>query len=212
MEKTIYTRNLPHWQPKDAVFDICFRLADSLPRKKWLALKEARDLKLNELKSTIQDESKRKLALQIEHDLYFGKYDKMLDTGDFGPTWLHQPEIAKIVAEAFHYRHENGHLKLICYSIMPNHVHAIFYKTQKPLFRIMQVFKTYTATEANKLLNRTGKSFWHAESYDHVIRNRNSLKRKINYQLQNPVEAGLCSHWSDWEFSFIHPEFQDWVI
>ncbi len=211
MNKEFYSRRLPHWQPDNAVFDICFRLANSLPKGKWQALKDARDLRLLELKETIENEEERKLALQKEHDLYFGKYDKLLDQNDFGPTWLKQPEIATIVSEAFDFRHKQGIFKLVCFSIMPNHVHAIFYKTQKPLFRVLHSFKRQTAKKANLILERTGRPFWHSESYDHVIRNRTSFKRKVNYQLQNPVEAGLCSHWSDWEFSYLNPEFSHWL-
>ncbi len=211
MNKEFYNRRLPHWQPTGAVFDICFRLAGSLPKEKWHQLKETRDHRLKELQKTIENEEERKLALQKEHDFYFGKYDKMLDECDFGPTWLKQSEIAEIVVEAFHFRHNEGIFKLICFSIMPNHVHAIIYKTQKPLFRVLQSLKNRTGNKANAILNREGLPFWHPESYDHVIRNRGSLKRKINYQLQNPVEADLCAKWSDWNFNYLNPEFSKFL-
>ncbi len=32
MDKDIYHRHLPHWQPRDCLFFITFRLANSLPK------------------------------------------------------------------------------------------------------------------------------------------------------------------------------------
>lgn len=211
MTKKFYKRRLPHWHPPNAVFDINFRLANTLPRATLLELKKIRDQKIKTLKESFETESEIKYALQQERTLYYGKYEELLDRSDFGPTWLSQPAIAEIVAEAFLFRHQEGIFKLICYSIMPNHVHAIFYKTQKPLFRILQSLKRQTAKKANLILNRTGKPFWSAESYDHVIRNRESLQNKIAYHLNNPTKAKLCSHWKEWEFNFLNPEFEDWM-
>ena len=211
MKKQFYRRRLPHWMPPNAVFDLCFRLNDTLPHKVWKALKEERDRKLKELKLIIPDKTERKERLHTEHARYFGKYDELLDAGSYGPTWLKQPEVAEVVIEAFHYRHEQKIFKLICFSIMPNHVHALIYKTQQPLTQILASLKTRTARQANIVLDRTGQTFWHPEGYDHVVRNRGSLRFKINYHLNNPVKAGLCKHWSKWAFNFIHPDFLGWV-
>lgn len=211
MHKEFYRRRLPHWQPKNAVFDVNFRLEGSLPKAKWIELKEKRDKKIRELKKSITDENEIKLALQKEHDLYYGKFDSLLDKGDFGPTWLKRPEIIAIVSEAFHYRHDRGIFKLVCFSIMSNHVHAIFYKVQESLDHTMQSFKRHTGKQANLILNRTGQPFWQPEGYDHKIRNRKSLQRRISYNLNNPVVVGLCTHWSHWHGNYLNPEFQDWM-
>lgn len=211
MSKEFYRRRLPHWQPENGVFDINFRLEGSLPKTKWLALKETRELKIKELKEALPDESTIKLALENQHNLFYGKFDELLDKGDFGPTWLKEPDITKIIAEAFHYRHSKGIFKLVCFSIMPNHVHAIIYKLKNPLDSTIQSLKSRTARKANILLDRTGQSFWQQEGYDHNIRNRQSLQKRIHYNLSNPVVAGLCSHWADWHGNFLNPEFKDWM-
>jgi putative transposase len=172
----------------------------------------AHDLKQKELRKTIKDPQLLKEALSNERDLYFGKFDDLLDGSQNGPLFLGVEEVAQIVFDSFLHWHNEGRYKLINLTIMPNHVHIILYKIQKPLFRILQSIKTYNSTEANILLNRVGETFWMAESYDHLIRNREELGAKINYNLNNPVKPGFCKHWSAWKFSFIHPEFLKYVL
>lgn len=207
MSKEYYKRRLPHLQPKNGVFNICFRLAGTLPREKVIQLKQERTLQIKQLRKSIEDEELLKSILQKEQILYFGKYDELLDNGNYGPHFLKQPAIAALVAECFLYWHNQGRYKLVCYAIMPNHVHVILYKIQKPLFRILQTIKIYTAKEANKLLDRTGEAFWHSESYDNLIRNREEFRIKVQYVLMNAVKAKLVKNWQDFEFVYLNPEF-----
>ncbi len=210
-DKTFYQRNLPHWQPQDGVFNICFRLQGSLPVKTIENLKAARDMRISELLEDVDNEDEAKEIVGKERDLYFGKFDALLDSGSYGPTYLKQAEIAQIVADCLQYWYKKGRYKLVCFCIMPNHVHLIFYKIEMPLYKILQSIKTYTATQANRILKRSGEKFWQGESYDNLVRNRVDLGVKINYQLQNPVKAKLCSHWQEWEFTYLHPEFEKYV-
>ena len=210
-DPTHYHRNLPHFQPKDGVFNLCFRLAGSLPKPVIEELRERHLQKKEELKKTIFDEDELAFALREERDLYFGKFDALLDDPTSGPTFLAIPEVAEIVAEAILHRHENSQYKLVQYTIMSNHVHMICYKIQRPLFRIMQTLKSYSATQANIFLDRVGKTFWHNETYDNLIHSRGELGRKIRYNLNNPVKPGLCRHWKDWPFSFLNPEFEKYA-
>ncbi len=73
--------------------------------------------------------------------------------------------------------------------------------SDKPVSKIMQSLKRYTAREANKILGRRG-AFWQDESYDHVVRDSNELERIVLYVLHNPVKAGLIEHWRDWKWSY----------
>ncbi|WP_240540755.1 transposase [Hymenobacter montanus] len=88
---------------------------------------------------------------------------------------------------------------------MPNHVHMVVElpETAPPLIRTMQRLKGYTATQANKLLARSG-TFWQPESYDHVVR-PGELERIINYVLENPVKAGLVDEWGQWPHTYLAP-------
>jgi REP element-mobilizing transposase RayT len=70
-----------------------------------------------------------------------------------------------------------------------------------PLDVILHSLKSWTASEANTLLNRTGQ-FWQHESYDHVVRSGEEFDRIVNYVLQNPVKAGLVTNWQEWRWNW----------
>lgn len=120
---------------------------------------------------------------------------------------------------------DNKRYTMICYCIMPNHVHMTinvgqriklsheppsstvgkFNKLSYVLSHIMFSIKRHSAREANKVLGRTG-AFWQHESYDHVVRDGRSLERIIGYVLQNPVKAHLVDEWGKWKWSYLRRE------
>ena len=204
-EITEYKRNLPHIQPKDGVFFITFRLDVALPKKVIYELQDERDDKLLQMKNKAKSKADLTSALLENQDLYFGKFDTLLDDPSTGPTYLSQKNIAIIVKDAIHYLDNKDYI-LIYYCIMSNHVHMIVYKTKRVLYKILQSLKRFTGREANKLLDRQG-AFWQKESYDNLIRSRNELSNKTRYVLNNPVKAGLVNSWEDWEFSYCRKEF-----
>ena len=95
---------------------------------------------------------------------------------------------------------------------MPNHVHILIKPILKsegkpyPLFPIMQKHKSYTAVEANKILNRSGK-FWQRGYYDHYVRDEKEYFNIIRYILNNPVKAGFVEKYKDWEYSWVYDEY-----
>jgi len=92
---------------------------------------------------------------------------------------------------------------------MPNHVHVIVRpEGEHTLNKILQSWKGYTSREANKILNCTGQSFWDREYYDHVIRDDAEKARLTKYIHDNPIKAGLCERWEDWEWSSAHARWK----
>ena len=197
-----YRRRLPHYQPSGASFHLSFRLAGSLPRHKVVELMDAQEALLHQARSAT-DESQRKQQLEEAGDVYFRKFDDLLDKADEGPRWLQEPEIAAMVASAMSYR-DGKQYELLVFCIMPNHVHLIIRveRSDTSLYRILQSLKAYTAREANRILGRSG-DFWQHESYDHVVRDGAELERTIYYILNNPVKAGLCRKWNDWAWTYV---------
>ena len=55
---------------------------------------------------------------------------------------------------------------------------------------IMQGIKGTSAHRINRLLHRKGL-VWQQESFDHVLRQEESIRAKIEYLIRNPVGAGL---------------------
>lgn len=206
--KPEYQRNLPHIQPPGATLFVTFRLADSLPLTVLRQLKEEAEEREKQIMITA-DGVEQAALLYRERKQQFGRWDAALDRAASGPHWLKQPEIAAIVVESLHYRDGNV-FDLDAFSILSNHVHVVFTPREKedggyyPLQTIMHSLKRHTGREGNKVLGREG-SFWHHESYDHVVRDRQEWERIVRYVLNNPVKAGLAASWEDWPWTYLKP-------
>ena len=200
-----YRRHLPHIQPPGATFFITFRLANSLPPAVLEKLQEERAIIEIAINKIADDDAKRRLQ-EAERKKWFAKWDDALDKATTGDFYLREPEIAATVAHSIRF-HDGEWFELIAYSIMPNHVHLVikpFEKTARQeygLSEILHNIKRNSAKQANKILGRAG-DFWQHESYDHFIRNDAELERVIKYVLHNPVKAGLCNEWTDWQWSY----------
>ena len=58
--------------------------------------------------------------------------------------------------------------------------------------RVMRGIKGVSANLLNRTRGSSG-ALWQDESYDRIIRDADELDEKLNYMLNNPVEAGLCT-------------------
>lgn len=186
-----YQRNLPHWQPENGVFAITFRLWGTIPMAVFLELKER------------SSGPELEAILKARFPAFYSFYRDGLST----PKWLADPKVADIVQEALHFR-DGEMFRLIAYCIMPTHVHMVVDRVDGVLFRVMQSLKRHTAREANCRLQRTGRPFWHRESYDHVIRDYRDMCNQLRYLIDNPVKSGLVSEWSEFPYTYVRPGFE----
>ena len=215
-EKEFYRRNLPHYQPQNAVLFMTARLYGSIPKARLNELKEAREIEENRLRKLGLTEEELRKALRGERDLYFGKFDHLLDNNTKGPHWLKNDKIAQIWFDALKY-FDGERYTVICSTIMSNHVHFIFYKLDRKLSQIMKSLKGFSAFEINKILKQENPTialkseFWQDESFDRYIRDRADLRAKIFYILNNPVKAGIVEHWEDYEWNYIQEDFRKFL-
>ena len=202
--KSFYRRNLPHIQPVNATLFGTFRLIGSLPQYVIARMAEERRLLEKKLSSDhLIGSGSRSLQLARRH---FAMLESCLDRAGDGPTWLSNQCVAKLVAEALHYRDAKQY-QLDAFSIMPNHVHVVFKPSMRQdipesLSSIMHSLKRNTAKRANEVLSRSG-SFWEHETFDHYIRNQGEWKRIVRYVLSNPVKAGLVKTWQEWPWNYV---------
>ncbi len=178
---------LPHFDSDGLTQFVTFRLADSLPQKvyyKWQT----------EL-AGIQDDEERLLEIAK-------KIERWLDRG-YGECWLRDEKIAELVQNAL-WHFDTQRYVLHAWCIMPNHVHALLSLLEGwTLDKITHSWKSYTAHQSNKLLNRKG-DFWQEESYDRFIRNHGHYLDVERYIEENPVKAGLCQSPEEWKWSSAH--------
>jgi len=112
---------------------------------------------------------------------------------------LKNDEVATMVQNALLF-HDRTKYRLAAWVVMPNHVHLLCTPIGHSLGQIMHSLKSFTSSEANKLLNRAGR-FWQKEYFDRYIRNARHYAKIVAYIESNPVKANLCKRASDWPFS-----------
>lgn len=161
---------------------ITFRLWDSLPNnfiEKWRNRLDPKD--------------------SVSEAEYRKKVEMFLDRGH-GECFLKYRKIAEMIRDSLLFHHNKKYI-LKCWVIMPNHLHILLCpKEGNDIASVMHSIKSFTAHEANKILDRTGR-FWQPEYYDRFIRNEEHFRNVFKYIERNPVKAGLCTEPGDWEFS-----------
>lgn len=219
---------LPHWGKEGGTYFVTFRLAGSLPRhvlEEWE--RERRQLleSMNRgaggrrsdgisacvgrpgpagkdaaasLTACATRAGATALAKRLRA-LFSAKVDAYLDAGH-GECWMKQPEIADLVENGLlHFAGQRYELHAWC--VMANHVHAVTTPLEGyELSQILHSWKSYTASQANRLLSRRRQPFWQVESFDHLVRDEEDLVHCVEYTEHNPVTAGLCSGPEDWRW------------
>ena len=184
----IWTRGyLPHWEVAGAIYFVTFRLVDSLPRSVLRRIEEERET-LKQLLALRNGES----SVEIERkaaELFSERVQGALDAG-IGGCALARPDIAAAVADALHY-FDGARYRLCAWCIMPNHVHVVFRLYDGwGLSAVVGSWKSFSAHEINKHTGRSG-DVWQHETYDHIVRDSESLWHFAKYIVDNPRQAGV---------------------
>ncbi|MGN0236104.1 MAG: transposase [Paludibacteraceae bacterium] len=172
---------LPHIENKQ-LQTITFRLYDSLPQE---VLQQYKNMLINADENS-RSQHIRQLVEQYE------------DTG-YGQCFLKDDRVACIVQNALKFNHGKQY-QLISWCIMPNHVHTLIEVLPGySLSTILHTWRSYTAHEANKVLQRTG-DFRMEEYYDRYVRDIDHFNNAIRYIDSNPIKAGLASSAADYAY------------
>ncbi len=188
--KHFHRRRLPHLYYNEGIYFVTYRLYGSIPQNRLDELQ-------NEINSTDSAEQKR----------VFKKYDMLLDKAENQVLHLKNPDIAEACKNSIMFLDQKD-IDVICFCIMPNHVHLVFEILTKVKLAgdIMASIKRYSAKSANEILNTKGK-FWQAESFDRLVRDEKELYNIIKYVLLNPVNAGLVEDYKDWQYTYCNKKY-----
>jgi putative DNA methylase len=172
---------LPHFDDDHITQFVTYRLADTLPQ-------------------TVLNGYKRQLGQGLITEIKFHEIiDVYLDQGR-GDAFLGIAEVAQMIEENL-LRFDEVKYKLHAWVVMSNHVHVLFTPVNgHKLSSIMHSIKSYTANQANRILDRSG-DFWATEYFDRYIRDGKHFSSTVAYIHNNPVKAGLCALAADWPFS-----------
>jgi len=199
------SRHLPHVFAVDKPIFITYRLSFTLPQKVIDQYKQQKEEWHKELLALPQAE--RLILLKSKDRRFFDWFDKLIANSPDMPSLLHKDGIREIIEESF--KHFDGlRYTLLCYCIMPNHVHVLI----SPLLyedgniysisHIVYTWKKFTAVEINKILGKQG-SLWQKESYDILVKDDKGFGKVLEYIVNNPVKAKLVDGWQQWKGTYI---------
>jgi len=177
---------LPHFDGEELTQFVTFRLGDSIPQdifEQW------------------RTELIKEANIDIDACLR-RRVETYLDQG-YGQCHLRDSAIASMVQDSLLF-FDGERYKLSAWVVMPNHVHSLLTPSAgQQMSRILHSLKSYTASEANKILNSGGR-FWQPESFDRYIRDSAHFVSVVKYIENNPVKARLCAQPQDWPYSSAH--------
>ena len=130
-----YERNLPHWLPEGKNIFLTWRLYGSLPMIFLEQLHRDNNLK----------QGKKFLCL-----------DRKLDGEGFGPVWLRDRRIARIVVDSIASVAQQGWCIVNSFVVMPNHVHLML-EPKTELRLVMRAIKGPTARVCNEFLGQVNR-------------------------------------------------------
>jgi len=156
-------KSLPHISNYGYYQFVTFRTKDSLDEY----LKRV-------INTTMQNAKKQYLLDQYLDKSHNGRYlnDKVLD-----------------IAKEYIVNLDKKLFDLVCFVIMPNHIHILFKEIAK-LSEIMQKLKGGLAFKINKYLDNKGQ-LWAKDYYDKSIRDEKHFETVYRYIENNAIKANL---------------------
>ena len=89
---------------------------------------------------------------------------------------------------------------LLCWVIMPDHVHLLIQLGHKEsLSTFVANLKGQSSRQINQALQRSGP-FWQDGFYDHALRSEDDCKAFARYIVANPIRAGLVTSVRNYAF------------
>ena len=181
----IARHHLPHWTQPGATYFVTFRLGDSVPATLLNEWREERETWLRWHPEPWSCE------VEAEYrERFTERQEAWLDAG-FGECHLRRADIrAQLGGHVTHFdgvRYDHD-----AWVLMPNHVHALITpRGGHHLFDLLKGIKGTSARTCNRLLGRTGCTFWMEDSYNRIVRDAEELMALRAYIAANPSVANL---------------------
>ena len=217
-DESLYYTKLAHLQKKGGTYFVTFRTQESVPSLLLQKTSDWYQQAKRELQRTSPPGQYEQAAIKLRKR-YFKRQEEIFERIVPRTYDLSRSATATCIREQFH-RHEGSLYRLICYCIMPNHVHLLVNlnvqfvgrhgeplalefaeRNFKPLSKIMRQLKGASARSINLQLGTSG-TVWQRDYYDYLVRDEKELENIWWYVLQNPVKAGLVKNWRDWPHTF----------
>lgn len=165
---------LPHWQQREVIQFVTFRLADSMPQTKLRHWQEELTTWKVQHPEPWTPETEKEY-----HQRFTWKLEMWLDEG-FGACIFNDPAKRMTLENTLMYDHETKATHHT-WVIMPNHVHLLF-TPLAPLEKLMQCWKGISS-------RRIGAgTIWQKNYRDTLIRDASHFANAVRYIRKNPAK------------------------
>ena len=196
VETLRFTRgNLPHWLVADHAYFVTIRLAGTVPASVLTELQAERD---GLAKARANEESLTDLARR-----QFLRVECCLHAVDNTRDWLTRPGVPELVLTNLDWLEKQRGWQVYAATVLATHVHFLLRNNEGRSDHLLEDignYKSYVATQANRVLVRTG-TFWAREGFDHWCRDEAKVIGAARYICANPIKAGLVQTWTDWPWT-----------
>ncbi|MGE3073325.1 MAG: transposase [Dehalococcoidia bacterium] len=91
---------------------------------------------------------------------------------------------------------ERPSVRLLCATLMPDHLHLVVSPRKKPITDWVRDFKAFSTDALRPLHGRD--SIWQARFYDYRLRSEEELGACVEYVCRNALDAGLVDEPGEW--------------
>lgn len=193
---------LPHRPFRGTPMHIVYRLHGSLAISEIERLKQERERLRKEYGESLTGRATAEEAFE-------GVLDDTLHTTLNGPYYLARPAFAQLVLDSWKYVARQYGIFICAVCVMSNHVHVVARSVSGEAVDpglVMGRHKSFTGSEANKLLGASGQAFWAVSYFDRDVR-PGTFETVMWYVLNNPVKSKLALHWEQWEWTYLNPVY-----
>jgi putative transposase len=140
----------------------------------------------------------RRKRIRLERDVYAVPglvWHVTVDAANRRPNFAND-QVASFVTSTLSERCRIAGADLLLYCLMPEHIHAIIAIGRDDQISILRAVKSLSGRWW-KAQGHDG-DLWQRSFYDRGIRNEEQMDAAIKYVLDNPIDEGLVSDWTDY--------------
>jgi putative transposase len=106
-----------------------------------------------------------------------------------------------VIIEAFEFNRKKRDMRLLGYSILPDHLHAIIFTGVKAnISQVMQSIKGFTSRTINQMMGKGGR-LWQTDFYPVIVDDEKMFYQKLDYIHRNPIKHGHAQYPDEWKYS-----------
>ena len=113
--------------------------------------------------------------------------------------WFSEHTLARVVSRSITNEKVFRDAKVLCWVVMPDHVHLMIELGEVPLHKVINLWKSNSGYLLNRTIARKGR-FWQKGYHDHALRGDENIKGTARYIIATPLRAGLAKKYAQYPY------------